>query len=63
MKYSCQNCHNLKTKVVVKAEIAKINKHKIARALKARDPDSLDLMFPFNQTVYNRIIKDGRRVS
>lgn len=60
MKYSCLNCHNLKTKVVTRAEIAKISKYRIAKALKERDPDSLDLMFPFNATVYNRIIKDGR---
>lgn len=59
MKYSCRNCQNLKTKVITKSEITKISKYKIEKALKVRDPDSLDLMFPFNLTVYKRVMKDG----
>ena len=58
--YSCRNCHNLKAKVITRGDIAGISKNKIARALEERDPDLLDLMFPFNQTVYNRLVKAGK---
>ena len=32
---------------------------KIQKALKERDPDSLDLLFPFNMTAYKRFVKNG----
>lgn len=60
MKYSCRNCVNLKTKVITKSDLTGISKLNVEQALKAHDPDSLDLMFPFNMTVYKRIKKDGR---
>lgn len=58
--YSCQNCQNLKQKVVTKSDIGRASKYKIEKALKARDPDSLGLMFPFNLTVYKRVLKDEK---
>jgi hypothetical protein len=58
-EYSCRNCQNLKTKLITKSEISRISKYKIEKALKVRDPDSLDLMFPFNLTVYKRVLKNG----
>jgi len=58
--YSCRNCSNLKTKVVTKSDISKFSKYRIEKALKERDPDSLDLMFPFNLTVHKRVVKYGR---
>jgi len=59
MKYSCRNCCNFKSKVVRKTDLKKISKNKIQNALKERDPDSLDLLFPFNMTAYKRVVKDG----
>ena len=59
MKYSCRNCCNFKSKVVRKTDLKKISKNKIQKALKERDPDSLDLMFPFNLTVYKRLLRES----
>lgn len=58
--YSCRNCQNLKTKIVTRADISRISKYKIEKAIEVRDPDSLDLMFPFNLTVYKRVLKNGK---
>jgi hypothetical protein len=58
--YSCRNCWNLKTRVVTGTEIKRISKYKLNKALEERDPDSLGLMFPFNLTVYKRVLKYGK---
>ena len=57
--YSCCNCSNLKNRVITKEHISAIKKDKIIHALVERDPDSLDLNFPFNLTIYKRILKHG----
>jgi len=57
--YSCKNCANLKTKLITKKRINHISKYKIWNALKKHDVDSLDLLFPFNLTVFKRIMKYG----
>lgn len=57
--YSCKNCCNLKRKLITKTSIRHISKYKIKTALKKHDVDSLGLMFPFNLTVYKRIMKYG----
>lgn len=59
MSYSCQNCVNLKTRIITKSNFKNLNKKKIHRALDIHDTDSLGLAFPFNLTVYKRINKDG----
>ena len=60
LTYSCRNCLNLKTKIVTRADLKKSSKYKIETALKKHDSDSLDLIFPFNLTVYKRLLKDGK---
>ena len=57
--YSCSNCSNLKNRVITKEHISAIKGDKISRALKEHNPDSLGLDFPFNMTVYKRVLKDG----
>lgn len=57
--YSCKNCSNLKSRIVTKENLSCINKEKIRSALNVHDPDSLGLEFPFNMTVYKRVLKDG----
>jgi len=57
--YSCKNCSNLKSRIVTKENLSCIKKDKIRSALNVRDPDSLGLDFPFNMTVYKRVLKDG----
>ena len=57
--YSCQNCSNLKSRIVTEENLSHIKKDKIRSALDVRDPDSLGLDFPFNLTVYKRVLKDG----
>jgi len=57
--YSCKNCSNLKSRIVTKENLSCIKKDKIRSALNVRDPDSLGLDFPFNMTVYKRVLKEG----
>ena len=57
--FFCTNCRNLKSRTIEKEHISAIKKDKINRALKEHDPDSLDLSFPFNLTVYKRITSHG----
>ncbi|MFA4889518.1 MAG: hypothetical protein WC628_08120 [Candidatus Omnitrophota bacterium] len=57
--YSCKNCSNLKSRIVTKENLSHIKKDRIYSVLNRDDPDSLGLDFPFNMTVYNRILKDG----
>ena len=57
--YSCKNCSNLKSRIVTKENLKHIKKDKIRSALNVRDPDLLGLDFPFNMTVYKRILKNG----
>jgi len=57
--YSCKNCSNLKSRIVTKENLSHIKKDKIRSALNVRDPDSLGMDFPFNMTVYKRVLKDG----
>lgn len=56
--YSCKNCSNLKSRIVTKENLSHIKKDKIRSALNVRDPDSLGMDFPFNVTVYKRVLKD-----
>lgn len=56
--YSCRNCRNLKTRIITKSSFANRKKDKIRSALGKHDPDSLGLDFPFNMTVYKRVLKD-----
>ena len=57
--YSCKNCSNLKSRIVTKENLSHIKKDKIRSALNVHDPDSLGLDFPFNMTVYKRVLKNG----
>jgi len=57
--YFCKNCSNLKSRRVTKENLSRIKKDKILSALNVRDPDSLGLDFPFNMTVYKRVLKYG----
>jgi hypothetical protein len=57
--YSCKNCSNLKSRIVTKGNLSRIKKDRIRSALNVHDPDSLGLDFPFNMTVYKRVLKDG----
>lgn len=57
--YSCQNCCNLKTRVITKGSLKSLKREKIKRALGAIDTESLGLDFPFNLTAYKRITKYG----
>ena len=57
--YSCKNCSNLKSRIVTKENLSHIKKDRIRSALNVHDSDSLGLDFPFNTTVYNRILKHG----
>ena len=57
--YSCRNCRNLKTRIITKSSFANLKRDKIRSALGKHDPDLLGLDFPFNLTVYKRVLKDG----
>lgn len=58
-KYSCQNCINLKTRTVTKADITDINRRTLQRAIKQYDLEALGLSFPINFTIFKRINKLG----
>jgi len=57
VKYSCKNCINLKTRLIVREDMRGISKIEIQYAIKKHDPESLGLPFPFNLTVYKRLNK------
>ena len=57
LKYSCKNCSNLKTRIITMNNIKGISKNHILKAIHAHDIFSLSLDFPFNFTVYKRILK------
>ncbi|HAZ10310.1 MAG TPA: hypothetical protein DCY56_04315 [Candidatus Omnitrophica bacterium] len=57
--YTCNNCINLKTKLITKKDISNINKKTVQGAIKKHDIEFLGLMFPFNLTAYKRITKYG----
>jgi hypothetical protein len=53
------NYRSSKNRVITEEHISAIKKDKITRALSVRDPDSLGLDFPFNLSIYKRILKHG----
>jgi len=57
--YTCRNCSNLKTRTISKIDLKHLSRYKIMNALNCYDIESLGLDFPFNLTVYKRIIKHG----
>ncbi|HNV23510.1 MAG TPA: hypothetical protein PLH56_00525 [Candidatus Omnitrophota bacterium] len=58
--YSCRNCGNLKTRVIAKKDVMILSRQKIMTCLKKHEPELLELMFPFNMTVYKRVMKDDQ---
>ena len=58
--YSCKNCHNLKERSVKKSDINKIDRNILKVAVKTHTTESLNLSFPINIPLYNRIKKYGQ---
>lgn len=59
VKYSCKNCINFKTRLIVREDMRGISKIEIQHAIKKHDTESLGLPFPFNLTAYKRLNKYG----
>ena len=58
-KYFCKNCYNFKTRLIKKEHIGNFSKYKIRKAIRTQDIPSLDFAFPFNLTVYKRVMRYG----
>jgi hypothetical protein len=58
-KYSCKNCINLKTRLVRKEHIENISREELKVAIRQHNIEALNLLFPFNFTVYKRAMKFG----
>ena len=58
-KYFCKNCFNFKTRLIKKKHVGGISKYKILKAIKKQNIPLLGFAFPFNRTVYKRVMKYG----
>lgn len=58
-EYFCKNCLNLKTRLIRKKHLGGISKYKIQKAIKEQNIPLLDFAFPFNMTVYKRVMRHG----
>lgn len=58
-EYFCKNCYNFKTRTIKIGHLPNISKYKIKKFIKDQDVPLLGLEFPFNLTVYKRLLKDG----
>ena len=54
-KYSCINCTNLKTRVVMTEDIGRLTRGDVDGAIRKNDIESLKLKFPLNFTLYKRL--------
>ncbi|MFH1621702.1 MAG: hypothetical protein ABIA97_01075 [Candidatus Omnitrophota bacterium] len=60
LHYSCKNCHKLKERSVKKSDLNKIDKNTLKVAVKTHTTESLNISFPINVPLYNRIKKYGQ---
>lgn len=58
-KYFCKNCFNFKTRTITRKHLPGLSKYKIQKVIKNHDIPLLGLSFPFNLTVYKRVVKEG----
>lgn len=57
--YFCPNCKNLKIRLVKKKELKGFSRYKLKKATKGNNAEVLGLSFPFNFSIYKRLIRNG----